>query len=132
MSLSYCSFPQKRPTKEALLEKGCLGCSGTYVPVIPDRSQLSQAQTGPLTNLPAPRACHLLRGRVGQHPGTGRCSGQCRPCLAWLPASNALSCPSRWANPQGKEALLGSSCLHSSQMGFAIKSKLNSHCFFPP
>lgn len=99
----------------------------------PDRSQLSAPQTGPPTKLPAPQVCHLSGGHVGQHPGTGQCWGQRGALAGTAPCTqHTLLSPSRWANPQGKEALLRSSCLHSSQMGFAIKSKLNSHCSFPP
>lgn len=84
-------------------------------------------------NLPAPRAHHLFAGRVGQHPG--RAPGlraAVAGFLAGRPESAASSPWSRWTSPQGKEALLRVSCLHSSQMGFAIKSKLNSHCSSPP
>lgn len=73
------------------------GVPGTYAPVASGKKPVDSAPgRRPLTAVPAPRACHSLSGRVGQHPGWHR-PHSARTALSLL--------PSRWANPQGKEAL---------------------------
>lgn len=128
----YLLFPSQWPMKEAV-KKGDLWWSWNICLSNP-RTEVScpVLEMSP-DNSPAPQAHHLFPSRVGQHPGwTPGLRAAVAGSLTGHPESAASSPQSRWTSPQGKEALLRVSCLHSSQMGFTIKSKLNSHCSSPP
>lgn len=74
-----------------------MGCSRNICPGNP-RTEVSclMLRKGPLTNLPALRARHLLTGHVGQHPGKGDAEGS-----GFLPAAGP-PLPQQMGQPSGK------------------------------
>lgn len=121
--VSFSFHSPKDPRQKRLCRrKSPNDVHGTYAPVTSGQKSVDSSPGR------SPRQPSLHPEHV-----TGSAAAWARiPAQAPLRAQARSLLPGRWANPQGKEALRRSSCLPSSQMGFAIKSKWNSHCSFPP
>lgn len=121
--LRFWFIPPTIPDKRGFVEDRALMMFTEPMSLYPPgRSQLTQPQEGAPDNPPCTQSMSLVQWPRGPASWHRRCSERTAHSLL----------PSRWASPRRKEASLRSSCLRSSQMGFAIKSKLNSHCSFPP
>ena len=86
------------PNKRGFVrERIYLGCSWNICPSNP-KTEVSclMLRKGPLTNLPALRARHLLTGHMGQHPGKGDAEGS-----GFLPAAGP-PLPQQMGQPSGK------------------------------